>query len=236
MSSVLSCLVRLSNVGVLYRVNTFYGIRYAEPPVGGLRWKAPIPIANSTDTVKSAEAIDGTTPPLQCVQARTAWLPQTAEPDIASEDCLFVNVWTPTEPVAELLPVVVNIHGGGFIAGNGTQEPGQNIVSYSNGSIVYASVQYRLGAYGFLPGAAVREEGSLNAGLLDQRLALEWVQGNIHAFGGDPKQVTIWGGSAGGASVLYQLTREGGETNPPFRSAIPGRTPVIAHGMLSTER
>jgi carboxylesterase type B len=129
--------------------------------------------------------------------------------------------------VAERLPVVVNLHGGGFIAGNASQEPGQNLVSYSNGAIVYVSVQYRLGAYGFLPGSAIRKDGALNAGLLDQRLGLEWVQQNIEAFGGDPKQVTIWGGSAGGASVLYQLTWKGGEAHPPFRSAIPGKYTVL---------
>ncbi|SMY20406.1 unnamed protein product [Zymoseptoria tritici ST99CH_1A5] len=201
-------------------LKTFFGIPYAEPPIGDLRWRAPEPLSHNS-TVKSTEAINATTVGPQCVQGRSAWLPQTDSPGPASEDCLLINVWAPLNPVADYLPVVVNFHGGGFIAGNGSQEPGQNLVPYSNGAIVYLSVQYRLGAYGFLPGSAIRDDGALNAGLLDQRLALEWVQQNIHAFGGDPKQVTIWGGSAGGASVLYQLTWKGGESNPPFRSAIP---------------
>ncbi|PPJ59715.1 hypothetical protein CBER1_10808 [Cercospora berteroae] len=200
-------------------LNTFLGIHYAEPPIGDLRWRAPVPVSHKT-TRDSSELINATASRPQCVQARSAWLPQVDVPDVASEDCLLVNVWTPLNPVAERLPVVVNLHGGGFIAGNASTEPGQNLVAHSNGAIVYVSVQYRLGAYGFLAGSGVREDGVMNAGLLDQRLGLEWVQQNIEAFGGDPKQVTIWGGSAGGASVLYQLTWNGGEHAPPFRSTI----------------
>lgn len=190
-------------------------------PVGDLRWKAPVPIedgniGNGSDYVKA------TTYGPQCVQATPGYRPVPSDPSLASEDCLLLNVLTPSKPVSDLLPVVVNIHGGGYIGGNSTSEDGTQLVSYSNGSIIYLSIQYRLGAYGFLAGSAVFEEGDLNAGLLDQRLALEWVQEHIEAFGGDPKQVTIWGGSAGGGSVLYQLTRGGGEVNPPFRAAIPG--------------
>lgn len=135
-----------------------------------------------------------------------------------------MNIITPSKPASSSLPVVVNIHGGAYILGNSTSEDGTHLVSYSNGAIVYVSIQYRLGAYGFLAGSEVQADGSLNAGLLDQRLALEWIQDNIHAFGGDPKQVTIDGGSAGGGSVTYQLLRGGGEIDPPFRSAIPRKS------------
>jgi carboxylesterase type B len=82
------------------------------------------------------------------------------------------------------------------------------------------SVQYRLGIFGFLGGSAIAQYGDLNAGLLDQRLALDWVQRNIRPFGGDPAKVTIWGGSAGGGSVTYQLIAGGGYDDPPFSAAI----------------
>jgi carboxylesterase type B len=82
------------------------------------------------------------------------------------------------------------------------------------------SVQYRLGLFGFLGGSTIAEEGSLNAGLLDQRLALDWVQRYARSFGGDPASVTIWGGSAGGGDVTYQLIARGGNDDPPFSAAI----------------
>lgn len=90
----------------------------------------------------------------------------------------------------------------------------------SNGEIIYVSIQYRLGLFGFLGGGEVAQNGVLNAGLLDQRAALDWVQRNIRPFGGDPSQVTIWGGSAGGGSVTYQLIAGGAYDDPPFSAAI----------------
>lgn len=203
-------------------INSFLGIRYAEPPINDLRWRAPVPINSnkSTDTPVTSYT-DATSYGLQCVQGTPGYMPATFNYSLASEDCLFMNIITPSNPVSNSLPVVVNIHGGAYILGNSTSEDGSQLVSYSNGSIIYISIQYRLGAYGFLAGSEVQSDGDLNAGLLDQRLALEWVQENIHAFGGDPKKVTIEGGSAGGGSVIYQLLRGGGETDPPFRSAMP---------------
>lgn len=89
------------------------------------------------------------------------------------------------------------------------------------GSVISVEVQYRLGFFGFLAGSEVSEQGDLNVGLLDQRAALDWVQRNIKAFGGDPNRVTIWGGSAGGGSVTYQLIAGGAFDQPPFSAAIP---------------
>lgn len=86
--------------------------------------------------------------------------------------------------------------------------------------MIYVSIQYRLGIFGFLSGSQIAQNGVLNAGLLDQRAALEWVQRNIGAFGGDPAQVTIWGGSAGGGSVTMQLIAGGAYDLPPFSGAI----------------
>ena len=138
------------------------------------------------------------------------------------------------------LPVLLWIHGGGYTVGNGANAGGPNFISSSNGSIIFVSIQYRLGAYGFLASDDVAENGTPNAALLDQRAAIEWVHRHISAFGGDPDkvrgsglkcshviiadspQITIWGGSAGGGSVTTQLILNGGEGNPPFRAAIPG--------------
>lgn len=93
------------------------------------------------------------------------------------------------------------------------------MVNQSNGNLIYVSMQYRLGLFGFLSGSQIAQNGVLNAGLLDQRAALDWVQRNIAAFGGDPAQVTIWGGSAGGGSVTYQLMAGGAYDLPPFSGA-----------------
>jgi hypothetical protein len=104
----------------------------------------------------------------------------------------------------------------------GTPNPGDALVYHSNGSMLFVSLQYRLGSLGFLAGDEVEADGSWNTGYLDQRLALEWVQENIHYFGGDPSKVTIVGGSAGGGSVSGHLIWQGGVEDPPFRGAIIG--------------
>lgn len=120
------------------------------------------------------------------------------------------------------LPVVVQIHGGGYTEGYANSYPGDALVHASSSSegIVYVSIQYRLGIFGFLGGSQIKENGVLNAGLLDQRNALEWVQRNIRSFGGDPSRVTIWGGSAGGGSVTFQLTANAAVDTAPFAAAI----------------
>jgi carboxylesterase type B len=138
----------------------------------------------------------------------------------SSEDCLILDVLTPIHPASNAIPVVVQIHGGGYTAGSAQSYPGDAMVNASNGNIIYVSIQYRLGLFGFLGGNEIAQDGVLNAGLLDQRLALEWVQRHIQAFGGDPARVTIWGGSAGGGSVTYQLIAGGGYDDPPFSAAI----------------
>lgn len=126
----------------------------------------------------------------------------------------------PTNPVSKSLPVIFQIHGGGYTLGNAQTMPGDAMVHLSNGKVIYVSIQYRLGIFGFLAGTQVAADGVLNAGILDQRAALDWVQRNIAKFGGDPKRVTIWGGSAGGASVGYHLTSAGGSGTAPFSAAI----------------
>lgn len=213
-----------------YGLDYYFGIRYAVSPEGDLRWRAPQDIESHGKYSISA-VIDATTVGPQCVQGPTAWANGTnlgalqvlgAIPPLpSSEDCLLLNVLTPTSPKSKSLPVVVYIHGGGYITGSSISSDGSQFTQYAQGNIVWVSIQYRLGAYGFLnPKEFDGNDGVKNAGLLDQRLALEWVQRHISAFGGDPSKVTIWGGSAGGGSVVNQLIYNGGEKNPPYRGAI----------------
>lgn len=210
---------------------THRSLPFAEAPIGNLRWRAPVPIEKSFALPTTAKVIDATIPGVQCVQGYPAW--QGFVPgvigsgvDTDSEDCLHLDVLVPQNPVSKSLPVVVQIHGGGYTVGSSqvSYADGHNLVSYSKGRILYVQIQYRLGVYGFLGGSDVLQDGDANAGLLDQRLALNWVQSHITAFGGDPTRVTILGASAGGGSVADQLLLHGGEVNPPFRAAIPGIT------------
>lgn len=144
-----------------------------------------------------------------------------ATPQGQSEDCLILDVLVPAKPELRSLPIMVQIHGGGYTKGNAAYSyPGDAMVNASNGQLIYVSIQYRLGSFGFLGGSDVAQNGALNAGLLDQRAALDWVRRNIRAFGGDPAKVTLWGGSAGGGSVTYQLIAGGGYDDPPFGAAI----------------
>ncbi|TEB27125.1 alpha/beta-hydrolase [Coprinellus micaceus] len=150
-----------------------------------------------------------------------------------SEDCLFLNVVIPgldfSSTTTKKLPVVVWIHGGGYALGSISKPglssmriyDGNDLVNDSGGKVISVLIQYRLGLFGFLAGEDVKNNGVLNAGLRDQQFALEWIQRHISKFGGDPEQVTIWGQSAGGGSVLQHLIANGGKTNPPlFRAAM----------------
>jgi carboxylesterase type B len=161
---------------------------------------------------------DATTRGPTCVQGIPAWRATTTPS--GSEDCLLLDVLVPKTPASTSLPVLVQIHGGGYDQGNSQSNPGYLMVNQSNDNLIYVSIQYRLAVFGFLSSAAVRENGIANAGLVDQRAALMWVQRNIRAFGGDPSKVTIIGGSAGAGSVMDQLIMYGGVSNPPFRAAI----------------
>jgi carboxylesterase type B len=119
----------------------------------------------------------------------------------SSEDCLFLNVYAP--PNAANLPVLVWIHGGGYGLGNGQQNL-TDLILANNGSFLGVTIQYRLGAMGFLSSDEVDRFGTVNAGLKDQTFALQWIQKYIHLFGGNPRAVTISGESAGAGSVMLQ--------------------------------
>lgn len=132
--------------------------------------------------------------------------------------------------------LVVWIYGGGYVGGdksgiNGGSPAG--LIQRSNGSIIYIALNYRLGGFGWLSGPTFQQSGSANAGLLDQRFALEWVQKYIHLFGGDPNRVTVMGESAGGGSLMHQITAYGGLKGPvPFQQAIlqsPGFVPIVSN-------
>ena len=160
--------------------------------------RAPVPIelGNSTSFGKPLNA---TTQGPQCVQGQPAWIAalSTVYGDAssaaavfpASEDCLILDVFGPSNAKKGDLPVLLWIHGGGYTIGNAANAGGPNFVSSSNGSIIFVSIQYRLGAYGFLASDEVAENGTPNAALLDQRAAIDWVQRHISAFGGDPSKV-----------------------------------------------
>jgi para-nitrobenzyl esterase len=181
---------------------SFLGIPYAAPPVGSQRWKPPAPPARWTGVR------DATEPGNPCMQQRrpTPW-GDLAGPGTPSEDCLYLNVHTPTPRSPQKRPVMVWIHGGGFTVGSGAFYDGSTLAA--EGDVVVVSFNYRLGTFGYLAHPDLARESSLglsgNYGVLDQQAALRWVRHNIAAFGGDPGNVTVFGESAGGGSVCQQL-------------------------------
>jgi para-nitrobenzyl esterase len=209
-------------------VDVFFGIRYAAPPEGALRWTPPHPPAVPIGTVVAA------IPGPACPQpASTAPLPQ-------SEDCLFLNVYVPAgEPADAKRPVFVWIHGGALITGTGAiYDPS---VMVAENDIVVVTINYRLGALGWLvePGLLAAASNVFqnvgdagNYGLMDQQFALQWVQRNITRFGGDPKKVTVGGESAGGLSVLSNLASTT-TANGLFRGAIVESGAYMLHDLPS---
>jgi hypothetical protein len=172
----------------------YRGIPYAAPPLGDLRWRAP-QTAPKWQGVLAANAFGRA-----CIQSNPAIVNLPAP----SEDCLYLNIWTPIKHAEKRLPVMVWIHGGGFIAGATAEQlyHGEHIAKKG---VIVVTIGYRLGILGFLAHPDLNAENdrhvSGNYGLLDMIAALRWVQRNISAFGGDPKRVTIFGESAGGIAV-----------------------------------
>lgn len=187
--TVLGAAAELSGVSV------FRGLPYAAPPVGENRWRAPQPVATW------AGVRDATHFAPRCVQGGFA---PGADQALTSEDCLYLNVWTPATAADEALPVLFWIHGGGFFTGSGSAVTydGSNLAAL--GAVV-VTINYRLGSFGFLAhpelSAESPEGSSGNYALLDMVAALQWVQRNIAAFGGDSERVTIVGESAGAQAV-----------------------------------
>ena len=194
-------------------VVSYKGIPFAAPPVGDLRWRPPQPAARWTGVRQAAEY------GANCMQGRFGGPPPgaaarpgappgrpacRARAPAPSEDCLFLNVWRPADATARRLPVMVWIHGGGFVGGSGALQ-GAAGGPFAKQGVVLVTLNYRLGRFGFFAFPALSgerpDELKGNYAYMDQIAALQWVKRNIAAFGGDPDNVTIFGFSAGGVSV-----------------------------------
>lgn len=190
-----------------HEVRKFLGIPYAQPPVGDLRWRPPVP----------AEDWSG-------VRDATAFGPHCMQPHIysdmrfrdsgESENCLTLNIWAPKVKPGQKLPVMVWIYGGGFLAGS-TSEPRQDGTHLAHKGVIVVSMNYRLGIFGFFAGSGLAAESPHHAagnyGLMDQQAAIRWVHDNIANFGGNPNEVTIFGESAGSMSVSTQIAAPGSQ-------------------------
>jgi para-nitrobenzyl esterase len=206
-------------------LTVYRGIPFAAPPVGDLRWRAPQPLANWEGVKQTTSFAPG---PIQGANP----------PSGKSEDCLYLNIWTPAKSVSERIPVLVWIYGGGFGAGS-TSERNYSGENLAKKGVVLVSIAYRVGQLGFLAHPELSRENpnnvSGNWGLLDMIAGLQWIQKNIAAFGGDPNKVTIFGESAGGIAVsmlcasplakgLFHgaISQSGGSFGPPRPTTFPG--------------
>lgn len=185
-------------------VNVFKGLPYARPPVGSLRWRPPVPLPRWTGERPATDFGPA------CVQPQSKTpngLVYWQAPLPVSEDCLSLNIWAPAN--AKGAPVLVWIHGGALTTGS-SREAMYDGRRLAERGVIVVSINYRLGVLGWFGHPALTRESpqklSGNYGLLDQIAALTWVRGNIAAFGGDPRQVTIAGESAGALSVMYLMT------------------------------
>lgn len=190
--------------------NEFLGIRYAAPPVGNNRFRAPQPpsflgIQNATVAPPICYAVG-----------------QPANTTGRSEDCLYLNVYAPSTSIfSEKLPVWVWIHGGAYIDNSNPNYNASKLITAADNKMVFVEFGYRVGPYGFMTSEDVRADGALNAGLLDQRAVLLWIQKHISKFGGDPDQVVLVGPSAGAGSVVMHLISYGGKGYPRGTSGKP---------------
>ena len=184
-------------------VAAFKGIPYAEPPTGKLRWQPPIPKAAWSPATLNATDFGNA-----CIQ-------RSHVDDGFGESCLFLNVYAPTATLeaggGAGLPVMLWIHGGSYVSGASNLYPGEALVSSSNGSVVVITINYRLNVFGFLGSHELQARSSGgttgNLGIEDQRLAMVWARDNVASFGGNPTDVTIFGESAGGNSVINHLAQ-----------------------------
>ncbi|KAF9042809.1 carotenoid ester lipase precursor [Hymenopellis radicata] len=214
------------------KLSKFLAIPFAQPPTGQLRFQLPQAVDAYKGTIKATSM--GPACPQQAITIPSlVGLPHRVRDIIlnsiftaalpSSEDCLSIDVIAPTEHLKTgQLPVVVWIFGGGFELGGTRLYDGTSIVKRSiklGKPVIYVAMNYRVSAYGFLAGKEVKDAGVGNLGLHDQRMALKWVQKYIHAFGGDPDKVTIWGQSAGAISVALHMLINDGNHEGLFRGA-----------------
>lgn len=226
-------------------VEQFPGIPFAKPPVGDLRLKSPQPLTEPLGTYQAtknqaacpqfffSDALDDSIPTSVIGQILNS--PFVQKITQQSEDCLYLNVHRPAGVAANAkLPVLFWMFGGGFELGWNTMYDGSPWVKSSieqGKPMIFVTVNYRIGGFGFLPGAEILKDGSSNLGLKDQRLGLQWVADNIASFGGDPDKVTIWGESAGAISVFDQMVINDGDHTykgkPLFRAGIMNSGSVV---------
>ncbi|KAF1990085.1 alpha/beta-hydrolase [Aulographum hederae CBS 113979] len=199
-------------------IYTFKNIRFAAPPTGDLRFRAPVKPARAVGVQdgKAGASCLGSIPAMGPLKSNT--IPG------GSEDCLFLDVYVPGKQFkagAKPLPVINWIYGGAYLIGAKDQiYKGGPLVSASGNNLVFVSGNYRLGAFGFAAGTTVENDGTANAAFYDQRMVFEWIRDEISKVGGDPKQVTAMGESAGAGSIQHHLTAFGGKQDPLFRKAI----------------
>lgn len=212
------------NYDVDSRIAKYFGIPFAKPPVGDLRWKAP-QAADNWEYVKETKKFGPRPVQANVFGDMNSWS------DGLSEDCLYLNVWTPAKRGEKGLPVLFYIYGGGFVAGDAS-EPRYNGESMAKEGVVVVTANHRLNIFGFLSHPELSAESpykaSGNYGLLDQAMALQWVKDNIEAFGGDPDKITIAGESAGSISVSYQMA------SPLSRNLIAGAIGESGAGIYPT--
>jgi len=187
-------------------ISVFKGIPYATPPIGELRWRAPLP-PEKWEGVRKCNAFGN--PCIQLMRPSGGFYEKEfykhsfhSYPPPWSEDCLYLNIWTPAKGVGEKLPVMMWIHGGGFIQGYG-HEPRYDGETLAGKGVILVSINYRLTIFGYYGHPELTQESGFsgNYGVLDQIAALQWIRDNIEGFGGDPDNVTMFGQSAGAISV-----------------------------------
>ncbi|KAI9713166.1 MAG: hypothetical protein M1820_001151 [Bogoriella megaspora] len=225
-------------------IYTFKNIRFGAPPTGPLRWALPNP-PEKNDTLQDGSygpsciqsfpkaGLDllgaGNESPIGGAANQFLGGIPASTLSGGDEDCLFLDVFIPGKAVRSprnySLPIVVWIPGGAYSFGSKDHEPemfygGGGLVEQSGGNIIFVSGNYRLGAYGWLAGSTVESDGTPNVGLHDQRAVFQWVQNYAHLFGGDKKQVSAWGESAGASSIMHHLIARGGAQDPLFRKAV----------------
>jgi para-nitrobenzyl esterase len=212
-------------------VRVFKGIPFAAPPVGSLRWRPPQPPAK-WQGVRKADQFGA-----RCMQGGGGGGRQGGPPpQPISEDCLYLNVWTPAGAASDRLPVIVWSYGGAFTGGSGSlpQYDGEQL---ARKGVVFVTYNYRLGPFGFFAHPELSKESghraSGNYGMMDLVAALQWVQANIAAFGGDPGRVTLMGESAGGS--LIETVVASSQAKGLFRRAISQSAPVRIERMTTLE-
>ncbi|KAI1806311.1 alpha/beta-hydrolase [Daldinia bambusicola] len=222
-------------------IYTFKNIRYAAPPVGDLRWAKPAAPLNQSDIqdggighscIQAAPngfnllGAGNQSPIGGAINQLLGGIPLPMFSG-GSEDCLFLDLWYALERCSEKLPVVVFVYGGAYVFGSkDSLQPelpfydGTGLISQSGNNMIFVAMNYRVGAFGFLAGTTMENEGIPNAGLWDQRAAFRWVKDYISLVGGDPRRVTAMGQSAGGGSIMHHIVGQGGKLDPLFSKAI----------------